>query len=200
MVTWKLMPEIEDDDPLLSQKQEVLHKLLTWFLPNGDVHIHDDLTVDVSGIVNAAKRPFPNGELPVKFGEVGGLYVDNTGLKTWHNSPRVVYGHVWAHNNPLENLVGAPAEVHGFFGIPLTKIQDISNLPMHITGVALDYHTHMPLLRALNAKTVDFPSTKDPAPEKVKEIMQRYAGEGKPGAIRAAGELIRAGFKENARW
>jgi hypothetical protein len=37
-------------------------------------------------------------------------------------------------------------------------------------------------------------------PQVVNEIMTKYEGQGKPGAIKAAAELIRAGYKENARW
>jgi len=38
------------------------------------------------------------------------------------------------------------------------------------------------------------------APKQVSTIMNNHAGQGKPGAIKAAVELIRAGYKENARW
>jgi hypothetical protein len=36
--------------------------------------------------------------------------------------------------------------------------------------------------------------------EPVNSIMNKYLGQGKPGAIKCAAELIKAGFKDNARW
>jgi hypothetical protein len=38
------------------------------------------------------------------------------------------------------------------------------------------------------------------APTPIVEILNKYVGQGKSGAIKCAAELIKAGFKDNARW
>ena len=38
------------------------------------------------------------------------------------------------------------------------------------------------------------------APYYVKKIMAKYAGQGKRASLSCAAELIRAGYKDNARW
>jgi hypothetical protein len=38
------------------------------------------------------------------------------------------------------------------------------------------------------------------APQPVSDIIHKYLGQGKAGALKAAAELIKAGYKDNARW
>ena len=181
-------------------KNNVMELLLKYFHVHGDISINDDLSVDVTGPVQAKLRSFPDNQLPVKFGILGGLMVDNTGITSWTNAPRFVKGHVWANSNPLTDLDQAPVEVTGYFGIFKTQIRDLHNLPKNINVLAIDYDAQLPLLPALQAQHIDFPSGVSKAPEQVEEIMTKYAGKGKPGMIRAAVELTRAGYKDNARW
>jgi hypothetical protein len=60
----------------------------------------------------------------------------------------------------------------------------------------LDYSPDLPLLRLLNYAQFSIQN----APTKLAQIMKKYRGQSKAGAIKCAAELIRAGYKENARW
>ena len=194
------MVNLDDDDPLLQEKQAVLAKLMTWFICTGEISIDDDLRVSVDGRVRALVRPFKNGVLPVRFKTCKGFYVDNSGLTSFAGSPEKIFGHAWYGNNRLTSLEHAPQEVHGYLGLAANRITSLDGLPTVIQGIALDYHPHMPLLKTLIADTIDFPHVNTKAPGAVERILNRYAGQGQAGALACAAELADAGYKENAQW
>jgi hypothetical protein len=200
--TWTLRDPPSDLDPLKHARAEVLDTLLSHFKVTGEIHVRSDLSVDVVGsVVNVRKRPLPDGVIPVKFHHIkAGFFVDNCGLVSWHNSPRIVQGHLWASGNPLTDLKGAPEQVHGYLGIAATEIRSLEHVPTHVTTLALDYQDQMPLLRALTCNHVEFPNVRTPAPEAVKSILNKYAGKGKSHMLLCANELKKAGFEGNAAW
>jgi hypothetical protein len=90
--------------------------------------------------------------------------------------------------NPLNSLEGYP----------------LSHTP---EMASMSYLSNLPMLRLLNSKQITlYPhADRDTDEEQLKvdqvsDILNKYAGGGKPGAIKCAGELIKAGFKDNARW
>jgi hypothetical protein len=190
------------DDPFGPlEVQKVLDTFYFHFKSTGTVSLDDQLRIDVDGMVNAKRGVgFPNGLLPVKFGTVtNGFFVDGTGLRSFEGSPRTIKRSAWFFNNPLTSLDGAPDVVDGYFNIAGTQIKSLEGLPSVITTLALDYDIHMPLLRLLVAKSVEWPSTTI-APKEVMRIIDKYAGTGKKGMLGAAAELTKAGFRDNARW
>ena len=87
------------------------------------------------------------------------------------------------------------------------QLTSLEGLPETLKGVFfVSWNPKLPLLRSLVAKEIDlrgdlsFTNAKYGEMFQVRDILNKYAGEGKVGALKAAAELIRAGFKDNARW
>ena len=122
-------------------------------------------------------------------------------LVSLEGAPAHVGGNFWGggEGGPLlTSLVGAPSYVGGIFsfvnGLNLTSLE---GAPAHVgREFRCTWTPHLPLLRLVMYPQVHLHDCAD----KVNDIMDKYVGQGKPGAIKAAAELIRAGFKENARW
>jgi hypothetical protein len=141
---------------------------------------------------------FKTKQLPVQFGEVGGHFIcSGMGLKTLVGAPHRCEGDFDCTHNSLTNLMHAPSYVdRGFWCVhnPLTSLEGI---PEHVGGsVWCMPSPQLPLLRLCMYAHVDF----DGWGISLRNIMQKYVGTGKPGAIKCAAELVRAGYKENARW
>jgi hypothetical protein len=117
-------------------------------------------------------------------------------LTTLVGGPAWVGGAYFASNNQLTSLVGAPDHVGRSLQVNTNPLTSLEGMPVELKGqIWLDYTFDLPLLRLLETK--DMMSY---APDPVRVILAKYAGQGKPGALKAAGELIKAGFKHNAKW
>lgn len=115
--------------------------------------------------------------------------------------------HVPAHvtslncaKNKLTNLLHAPHTVDldiSCYGNPLVSLE---GAPTQVGRTWwLTYDAHLPLLRTLSGQQIEFMNmTHDSG--NVAHILNKYMGQGKVGAIKAAAELIKAGYKANARW
>lgn len=118
-----------------------------------------------------------------------------------HSSQGGIYG---CAVNLLNNFVGAPTTFTGHFagsqqlGGALTSVDGI---PPHSTKVTITAHAKLPLLKLTQYPLVDlkYPHVGG-TNEKLTQIINRHAGQGKAGALKAAAELIKYGFKDNARW
>ena len=98
----------------------------------------------------------------------------------------------------LTSLAGAPNYVGGIFswmnGRNLTSLE---GAPAHVgREFKCTYSPHLPVLRTLMYPSVHLLDGGD----QVNHILDKYAGQGKVGALKAAAELIKAGYKDNARW
>ena len=134
---------------------------------------------------------------------VGGSFYCYTcdNLTSLQGAPTYVGGNFMAFKCQLTSLQGAPRVIKGGFDVGENPLENYDHLPEVCASLIVPYIKHAPILRLLVYPEVQFRF--NPAQEpysSVKEIMHKYAGQGKPGAIRAAAELIRAGYKENARW
>lgn len=127
----------------------------------------------------------------------GSFYCQDNKLTHLQGAPASVGGHFSCNDNQLTHLKDAPASVGGHFrchGNPLVNLQ---GAPTSVGGnFYCDYNPHLSLLRVLNYTQFAIFE----APDLVTQIMKRYAGTGKAGAIKAAVELVQAGYKDNARW
>jgi hypothetical protein len=172
------------------------HTLLKeYFDTQGDVTITSDGVVDVQGMVDLIR---PITMLPVQFGHVrGDFYCHNSTLQSLVGAPVHVGGEFNCSWNSLINLTGAPSHVGGDFNCLGNPLDSLEGAPDHVGGEFMcTYSPHLPLLRLLNyARTTTFG-----APYYVKKIMAKYAGQGKRASLSCAAELIRAGYKDNARW
>jgi hypothetical protein len=162
--------------------------------------MHDGDRYEVQGHVRLHKVP-PDGVCPIKFDSVQGSFVAPTmGLTSCKNLPHTVGGNLMLQGNELKDLSHAPDWVGRFMDIRGNPFHSLVGFPTHVEEyVVITYDPDLPLLRLLSAKQgITFADSATPV--KVKQIMINHKGTGKPGALKAAAELIRAGFKENARW
>jgi hypothetical protein len=199
----------------VDQVHETLRKLFSGI---HEQEVHDDLTVSIRCKVLQCKRTKLN-QLPVTFRHIeGDVRLKSLGLTTLKGLPDIIHGNLNVSSNRLDTLAHAPQRVEGDFVCSNNPITTLVHGPAHVIGaymandcalteltgmashmgylVDVDYNGHMGLLRCLVAPIIYV----EGAPTQVKDILNKYVGEGKPGAIKAAVELIKAGFKDNARW
>jgi hypothetical protein len=183
----------------------------------GTVHVDPETgVVDVEGSVMDMK-PMP--KISVQFGTVTGLFgcsesrleslvgaphtvgkefsCNKNRLTSLVGAPRSVGGGFWVNNNKLTSLEGGPAHVGSSLQVLGNPLKSLDGMPVELKGtIWLDYNRELPLLRLLELPDCMLSYAPDP----VKEILNKYMGQGKAGAIKAAVELVKAGYKENARW
>jgi hypothetical protein len=183
----------------------------------GTVHVDPETgVVDVEGSVGTLrvmhKLPVQFGHVTARFGcsesrletlvgaphTVGKEFTcSKNRLTSLEGAPKSVGGGFWCAHNQLTNLAGAPDHVGGSLQCNSNPLKSLDGMPAILKGqIWLDYDVHLPLLRLLDTTAFVLSYAPDP----VKAILNKYTGQGKPGALKAAGELIRAGYKENARW
>jgi hypothetical protein len=171
---------------MVDQKQirTLLEKHFNW---TGTVSIDEQGQISVAGYVEYETKTLSRWPPEIEFLHVGGNF--------------------YCNNNPqLQSLLGSPQSVgRNFDCSDNPMLTSLEGLPREIPGrLLLTYSPQLPLLRALVAKMgVGFWSgnrlqTGDA--EKVAEIINRYAGEGRRAMFKCKKELIEAGFSENARW
>jgi hypothetical protein len=187
--------------------------LISYFDVDDAYEIGDDLRVNTSGSVSVRARGdhvFPKDQLPIKFGHVAGDFdVVITGLTTLEGAPHTVGGTFMCGANKLTTLEHGPSKVGYMYVMGGNPLVSLAGFPTQVAPeeVSLMYVHNLPLLRLLSCNHIRmYPPMHDATLESqqkvdlIVDIMNKYTGQGKPGAIRAAAELIRAGFKENARW
>lgn len=89
-------------------------------------------------------------------------------------------------------------QVGGNYDCRYNPLTSLEGLPQVLNSLSLRYNKNRPLLRLLDSR-IDRLNLID-TPKSVTEVLKKYAGQGKPGALKAAADLIRAGYAENARW
>lgn len=201
-----------------------IQKLLTnFFKYTGDVEIQEDGSVNISGDVTMIHAP-TNGQIPIKFGIVDGDFrAENKRLTSLRNAPDSCHNLYVSNNritsldycpvylntlnvetNRLTSFEHAPDQVHTIFafGNPLTSLEGLPESEYHIN---ITYREQLPLLRLVDADSVHIGRPEGGYArlkpfEPVNSIINKYLGQGKAGALKAAAELIKAGFRDNARW
>lgn len=118
---------------------------------------------------------------------VGAFNCSQNNLASFKDGPKIVNGSFLAANNEhLTSLNGLPKEING--------------------DIAISIHENLPLLRLLfvkKLKKIRFYC--DPALMahddmiNINNIISKYIGQGKGGALSCAAELTKAGYKGNAR-
>jgi len=201
---------------------EIKKIIFVHFDFEGDESIEPDGTINVNGDVDAVQGfPEYGGQIPVKFGKVTGHFnAAFTSLKTLMNCPGEVGGDLNVSKNSLSDFQGAPRVVGGKLiatGMH-AKLTSLDGLPSSIGHgvktagpvVELDVHPDLGLLRLITANLGGTGANKvqlSGPPDLIKglnNILPKYIGlesQGKrnAAAIRCSLELIRAGYKGNAR-
>jgi hypothetical protein len=185
---------------------------VSYFDRDDSYWIDDDLVVHTQGSVSVRRRGqvFPHNRLPIKFGVVGGDFdVVNSGLTTLENSPHSVGDTFMCSANELTTLAHGPQIVKYGYVIGTNPLINLEGFPTTNAPdmVSMYYMPHLPLLKLLSCEQIRLypPADRDTDAEQLKvdqiiAILDKHKGSGKPGALKCAGELIKAGFKDNARW
>ena len=205
-------------------KDQIKKLVRKYFDVTGQVSVDASGLVSVDGSVYMRRNiTLPGHMLPVKFDrvskgfrlmgynylrslegvpiEVGGDFdCASTQVGSLQHAPQHVGGNLDVRFCNLKNFVGGPQWVGGAYYARRNPITSLDGLPDRIPGeFDFEWYPELPVLKALVAKTVEARQATDVV-EPVTIILNKYAGQGKPGALKAAAELIRAGFKGNARW
>jgi hypothetical protein len=181
--------EIEDTSSIL----KILNR---HFKITGKIDINNGI-IDVDGNVNLIKKI---SKLPVQFGNVSSDFsCSGNQLTTLEGAPRSIGGGFSCSDNQLITLQGAPSSVGGGFNCYNNKLTTLEGAPISVGGgFHCSYNNNMPLLRLLLIKDVKKISLQ-PKNDIVKNILNKYLGQGRGGALQCAAELTKAGYKGNAR-
>jgi hypothetical protein len=208
-------------------KQKILNDLTEYFTYDGKITI-DDRTGKVSVIYRYCseggdvylKEDIKHAKLPVQFAVVdgdfdccnnhlktlvgapksvgGGFYCNDNLLETLAGAPQWVGGSFNCSDNSLKTLVGAPNSVGGGFNCSYNSLETLTGAPRSVGGYFwCDYNPKLGLLRIILSNCNEIYLYR--APDAVTQIIKKYLGKGQSGALQCAAELIRAGYKENAK-
>lgn len=130
-------------------------------------------------------------------GYVGGNYLCSSNkLTSLRGAPTRVGTYFCCDNNLLTNMDHAPECVS--LHCEDNVLVDLKNLPKIKEEIVCAYNKNLPVLRLLASGAQRIYVLEGPAT--VDKILDKYMGQGKQGILRAAAELVGAGFRENAIW
>jgi hypothetical protein len=135
--------------------------------------------------------------------KVGGSFICSSNrIESLEHGPQTVGKNYYCASNQLKNLQGAPRVVSGVFSCDMNDLESLEGSPDKVGEWFLfTYKSDLPLLRTLVARAAVFAVPNEPAGEVYRILNdKRWMGHGKAKSMMCAAELIRAGFKENARW
>ena len=140
------------------------------------------------------------------------FYCNGNQLTSLQGAPTSVGGDFDCRYTQLTSLQGAPTSVGGSFDCRYTQLTSLQGAPTSV-GTQLtslqgapvpaggdfycDYNKNLELLKLLfikNLKSIVITNQTD-----VSNILNKYLGKGRGGALACAAELARAGFNRNAR-
>ena len=182
-------------------------EITKWVIHNSNVRrldwidVNDQGVVDIKTSIEISNARFTT--LPVKFGHVLGTFdVRHEGLTSLENCPHLVLSGFLASDNPITSLVGGPQRVGGGYNVLHTKLQTLEGLPQDVNSVLwLPWNPHMGYLRCclVNVPLIAIQDDRNIRQEAIMEIINKYVGKGWAAMVPCARELIRAGFRENAK-
>lgn len=154
--------------------QKLLHKHFDY---TGRVSIDKESgRVSCSASMNL-KKDVKVAQLPVEFDDIN--------------------GHFNCEDNYLTSLKGAPVQTGLYFSCKNNPLESLKGLPLKVGALCwVTWTPQLPLLRLLQLTWIRLPE----APQAVDDIINKYLGQGKSGALKCAAELIKAGYRDNARW
>lgn len=150
-----------------------------------------------------------NLRIPYTFGEVSGNFDCHACMiKDLTGCPQKVGGNFNAGWNPILTLKGSPKWVGGNYNVQeCVDLYNVSDVATHVGGeFVVGWRKHMGMIRPLmyssriNLQKPPQYSTWDDIHDMqlVQTVFDEQAGTGKAGALKAAGELIRMGYKSTA--
>ena len=194
--------------------------LLLYYKMSSNYEIDDAGIVHVDGSVYCDRLP-KTKRMPVQFGRVTGDFViaralqplslkgcpsyvgkwfaieANNGIDSLEHGPQQVDDSYTVEvGNPIKSLKGIASHVGKNLNIFTPTLKDLADLPANLKHVYVAYNKHLPVLRLLTAERAYVQN----ATVGMQQILSKYEGQGRAGAIMCAAELIKAGYKLNARW
>jgi hypothetical protein len=135
-----------------------------------------------------ARKPFPHGKWPVRFGEVAQNFdMSKANAMDLEGAPHSVYGYFECDTNlRLSSLRGIPTFVEGWLILPY-------NPNLGLLWICNVSHARRCFIKA-DASILPPTQLK-----LLNQIIGKYISRGYAGMVPFARELIRAGFKGNAR-
>jgi hypothetical protein len=170
--------------------------------------------IDHTGLINVqgavdARDTLPGPHLPVQFGFVQNHFDLNQqdNLLDLQGAPHTVGGEFFVKAPEMTHLTGAPRRVGGRCVLRSQSLKSLEHLPESCHLLRIDMSPTLPLLRLTETTypiqwgyPIAHGASGNPKLKLAADIIGKYRGTGKSGAIKAAAELIKAGCKENARW
>lgn len=172
---------------------------------DGNVLLRSNRITNASSAKKAEYKARSVNELPVKFGNVSGEFKCHIQALTTLNGSPDRCGSFSCTGNKLRNLIGGPAHVDTDYFCYSNPLQTLDGLPDFIGRLLwIPFRKNMPLLKVffvkgiqtvyVNAATADMSDART-----IQDILNKHLSNGPKGAIIAAAELTRTGFKEMAR-
>lgn len=190
---------------VIDRKKEANFQVLKNFTLSKDAQfsIDRDGYVSASGTITLTTMC---KKLPVKFKTMVGNFVcRGAGLEILEGCPEMVLGNFHCDNNNLTNLINGPIAVKGEYNCSNNPLTSTEGIATEAGAITISYKEHLPLIRLMVINGVkDIRLVPDQHSERaatwaVDKIIKKYVGQGKKGALLCAVDLIRAGFKENAK-
>jgi hypothetical protein len=189
-------------------KTQIDRDFRLFFRVTGKYTISDTGMIDVYGDLNA-RDTFPGPHLPVQLGTVNGDcdLESQDNLTDLQGAPHTVKGTFIVIADQLISLKGAPSHVTRNCVIRSNNLSSLEHLPLTAQALRLNMSPQLPLLRLTERSypiVWGYPTSlggmSNTQMRTATEIITKYAGTGKAGALKAAAELIKADCKANARW
>lgn len=189
-------------------KTQIDRDFRLFFRTLGSWEIDDAGVIDVKGDVEA-RDDVPGPHLPMQFGTVTGNFdlFQQSHLINLQGAPHTVGGEFFVIANKMTHLTGAPRTVGGRCVLRSLSLVSLEHLPDSAKILRINITYNLPLLRLVATPypiVWGFPASGEgatnPKLRTATEIINKYKDQGKPGAIKAAAELVRADCKANARW
>jgi hypothetical protein len=130
----------------------------------------------------------------------GSFFCYKNQLSSLEGGPDSVNGDFRCDINNLTNLKGAPTKVSGYFTCIDTPLTSLDGAPREMAGFWGPYHKNLPLLRTLVADEIGLYPTLNEDARAVKNILMKYAGQGKRALFDCQKELEDSGYEGNAKW
>jgi hypothetical protein len=122
-------------------------------------------------------------------------------LTDFTHAPKVA-NTITCNNNQLKDLHDCPASSDVFAAY--NPFENFRNTPTNIELVTITWHADLPLLGLLTVHHVEiFDADTGEYREDLSKILNAHVSKGasnKAAMLKCAGELIKAGYKDNARW
>lgn len=180
--------------------EEIIFLFKKYFLSKGTMTGIKEGKISFAGNVSYFPlRGEQSTKLPVSFETVTGNFnVYSTNLYSLEGCPGIVGGYFHCSNNHLENLSYGPKQVKGNYACANNKLTSLIGLPFSIHGnLTISYSPQLPLLPILKVKGCQ--KLKFVEDNSAADIINKYLGQGTRGMLSCAMELIKAGYRSNAR-